>query len=272
MIGALVRRLICTFYGISLLGWAICAHLAAGEVPAPDNFPLRLLTEDYAPYNYMEQGQLVGVSVELVQEICHRLNLPSRIEVLPWARAYEIAQQDAHAVLFTTTLTQERKALFQWVGPLIDTKWAFFALKGSGITITSLEEAKSAGKIGTQKDDAGELLLKRLGFTNVETAPYQINNAQKLARGHINLWLVGDIEIPFLARQAGIDPASLEMVFSFPMPGETAGYIAFNRQAPPELVAAWRRTLDDLKRDGTYERIVAKYCPGIDSAPRKPGP
>jgi polar amino acid transport system substrate-binding protein len=61
--------------------------------------------------------------------------------------------------------------------------------------------------------------------------------------------------MPYLARQAGVNPDRLKLVLPFK---RVQNYIAFSIQTPESLVALWQQTLDEVKRDGTYNRLCAK--------------
>jgi polar amino acid transport system substrate-binding protein len=39
-------------------------------------------------------------------------------------------------------------------------------------------------------------------------------------------------------------------------------YLAFSRKTPDEVVRRWQAALDDLKKDGTFARLFAKWLPG----------
>jgi polar amino acid transport system substrate-binding protein len=73
--------------------------------------------------------------------------------------------------------------------------------------------------------------------------------------GSIDLWVSSDFNMPFLARQAGIGPDKLELVFAFK---KVQNYIAFSVQTSDALVHQWQQTLDAIKRDGTYDRLSSK--------------
>ena len=47
---------------------------------------LTILTENLPPLNYVENGKLVGSSVEIVEEIQRRVGSVEPIQVYPWAR------------------------------------------------------------------------------------------------------------------------------------------------------------------------------------------
>ena len=73
--------------------------------------------------------------------------------------------------------------------------------------------------------------------------------------GTIDLWVSSDFNMPYLAKQAGINPDQLQLVLPFK---RVQNYIAFSIQSPDSLVNLWQQTLDELKQDGTYDRLCAK--------------
>lgn len=42
-------------------------------------------------------------------------------------------------------------------------------------------------------------------------------------------------------------------------------YIAFSNDVTDRTVAKWQKTLDDIKADGTYAKIMSKYAAGSAS-------
>jgi len=42
---------------------------------------------------------------------------------------------------------------------------------------------------------------------------------------------------------------------------QTYFYIAISKDTPPSVVQAWQSTLDDMKKDGTFEKIYKSYVP-----------
>ena len=117
---------------------------------------LTILTENLPPLNYVDNGVLVGPSVEIVREIQRRVGSEEPIQVYPWARAYKMALEEENVVLFGMTYTKVREDKFKWVGPLATKRDILVAKKGSGIKISRLEDAKKVGRIGTLRDRAAD--------------------------------------------------------------------------------------------------------------------
>lgn len=213
---------------------------------------MQIYTEDSPPANYLENGRLKGLSVDIVREILSRLNMPDNIQVVPWARGYTLALAQPGVALFSTTRLPQREELFKWVGPLYHQTWGFYARKDSMINISSLDQARAVPRIGTYYKDAKEQYLLANGFRNLVSTNNNRGNIRHLMDGSIDLWVSSDFNMPYQAQQAGINPDRLKLVFPFK---RVQNYIAFSNQSPDALVALWQQTLDELKKDGTYERM-----------------
>ncbi|MCG8685729.1 MAG: ABC transporter substrate-binding protein [Desulfobacterales bacterium] len=215
-----------------------------------------IMTEEYPPFNYSENGKITGLSSEVMVELLNRLGHPNNIKVVPWSRGYNLIQNKDGMILYSMTRTEQRESLFKWVGPVAPNKWVFFIKKGSGIKISSLDDARKVKKIGTYKDDAAEAFLKQEGFTNIESVVDDLANVKKLAAGRIDLWIVGQLQGVFKAKSVLGDAAAFEKVFDVK---ETQLYIAFSKGTSDDVIAKWQAELDKMKADGSYEAIMKKY-------------
>ena len=228
--------------------------------PAPLGYPrpaVALYTEDAPPGNYVEKGEIKGFSVALVREILRRLSLPDTITVVPWARGYNTAQTVANTGVFSTTRLPQRESLFKWVGPLYRQRWGLYARKDRGLVIKKMEDARrKTWRIGTYREDAKELYLKSLGFTNLISATANTVNIRHLIDGQIDFWASSDFNMPYLVRQTNESPDILENIFTFK---QVENFIAFNRDTPDEVVTAWQRTLDDIRAEGLYKRLYSNF-------------
>jgi len=130
-----------------------------------------------------------------------------------------------------------------------------YARKDSAIKISSLVQAKTVPRIGTYYKDAKEQYLLANGFRNLVSTNKNLSNIRHLMNGSIDLWASSDFNMPYLAKQAGINPDRLKLVFPFK---RVQNYIAFSIQSPDYLVSRWQQMLDELKQDGTYDHLCTK--------------
>ena len=227
---------------------------------------LTILTENLPPLNYVKDGELVGPSIEIVKEIQRRVGSRDKIQVYPWARAYKMALEGENVVLFGTTHTEARENKFKWIGPLATKRDILVAKKGSGIKISNLDDAKKVGHIGTLRDDTRELLLKRLGFTNLEPVSDEQLNAQKLFLGRINLWTYKIPGLRTVCELAGVDPNNFIEVYHL---RKIDVSIAFSKKTSDSIVQKWKKAFDEMLADGTIMQIRRRWN---DKLPDDPFP
>ena len=149
--------------------------------------PLSIMTENYPPLNYQENGKLTGPAVDIVREIQKKLGLGNEIKVYPWKRGYHFVQTKTNQVLFAMTRTEKRETMFKWVGPLAVKKYVFFADKNTNLTIGSLKAAMPY-KVGVQTGGVTEEFLRSQNFPAVETVADPSSNLKKLLAGRLDLW------------------------------------------------------------------------------------
>lgn len=225
---------------------------------------LTILTENLPPLNYVQEGVLVGPSVDIVREIQQRLGSTAAIQVYPWARAYKMALEGDNVILFSTTYTKERQEKFKWVGPLATKRDILVARKASGATIRSLDDAKNVERIGTLRDDTRERFLQMHGFTNLEPVSDEQKNAQKLMLGRIDLWAYKKPGLKTVCVLAGVDFDGLEEVYHL---RTIDVMIAFSKPTADAIVHAWQEAYANMQADGTLARIRKDWNLKLDDHP-----
>ncbi len=225
-------------------------------IPTSFGSDYTIFTEDYAPFNYTEDGKLTGLSSEIMLELLPRVGQPNNIKEMLWSDAYEKLSKSDGCILYSMTRTEEREDLFKWVGPLASDQWVFYAKKGNAIKISNLNDAHKVAKIGTCKDSVFEQFLKKEGFTNIVSVVDDSENVTKLISGDIDLWIVGDLQGIYKTKSAGVDPADFEVVQTIQ---DAPIYIAFSKRTPDADINKWQKALDDLKAEGIYRTIMSKY-------------
>ena len=73
---------------------------------------LTIISENNPPFNFAKQDVLTGSSMEVVREMLRRMNQDDIIQILTWARGYNLALTQPNVVLFSTARTPERENLF----------------------------------------------------------------------------------------------------------------------------------------------------------------
>jgi len=225
---------------------------------------LTILTENLPPLNYVDNGVLVGPSVETVAAIQKKVGSLEPIQVYPWSRAYKMALEEKNVILFGMTYTKVRHDKFKWVGPLATKRDILVAKKGSGIMIRTIEDAKKVKQIGTLRDDTRGRLLESYGFTNLEPVSDEQLNAKKLALGRIDLWAYKIPGLRTVCDLAGVDYTQFEEVYHL---REIDLMIAFSKKTSDAIVKKWQDAFDELIADGTILQIRKNWNKRLEDDP-----
>jgi polar amino acid transport system substrate-binding protein len=214
---------------------------------------LDLTTEDNAPFNYADGQQVSGISTEILQEMGKRANVPLKIQVLPWARAYQSALNLPDTCVYSTVKLPEREAQFKWVGPLTVNKWALFAKSDFSKPLNSIEDAKHY-RIGGVTMDAKAMYLKSQGFANIDLVGDDNLNLAKLIAGRIDLWISGLYKGKESAAQVGSKMVKPVMIVR-----EVDYYLACNLKTQDATIAALTQALGALQKEGFVKAVADRY-------------
>lgn len=226
----------------------LCCWLLAGTAQTGMAGPLSFITEAYPPYNFSEANILRGIAVDLLVAASQQTPQPvlrSQIRLLPWARGYRTVLNTADTVLFSTTRTAEREALFKWAGPIATTRVVLLARKDRNIQINSASDLQHY-RIGAVHDDVGEQSVLALGAGNEQL--HISANADALARqldaGRIDLWAYEENVAHWFLRNAGFNSDDFASVYLLQQ-GEL--WFAFNREVSDEQIQPLQKALDELR-------------------------
>lgn len=227
---------------------------------------LLLFTEEYPPVAFSDRdGQAAGMAVEVAQEILRRMDQPASLQVVPWSRAYRIAQTTPDTAIFPTMRTAEREPQFKWVGPILLTADNFYALKGSGIVIRDQQELSRVRQIAVPRDWFTYQQLRAAGMTNLLGVNEPSQMFQLLRVGRVPLILADNVL--FYARPEAVGgkqplrPHEVEVVYPYQV---SYGYITFWVGTDDAEIQRWQAALDEMKRDGTFSLIYQRWLPGAE--------
>jgi len=219
-----------------------------------------LLTEEYPPVTYMGDGGPAGFVTEIVRELMERNGMKEEIFLVPWAIGYELASNLPNVLLFSMDQTELRKPLFQWIGPVGRNTAYLYGRADSAIAPADLDEARKVGTIATTKDWWTEQLLRDLGFTNLKSFLDPLDTVRQLMNGEADLAIFTDLTVSELVQNAGYQMKDLNRLLEIQT---NYFYVAASSGTDPEMVLILQKTLDSMKRDGSFEEILRKYVPNV---------
>ncbi|KJZ45967.1 MULTISPECIES: substrate-binding periplasmic protein [Pseudomonas] len=250
----MLKRFLLVLVSASLL---LISGANAKDSPDTD---LVLLTENFPPYNMAKNGKnfaqdenINGIATDIVREMFKRADITYSLTLrFPWERIYKLTLEKPGYGVFVMARLPDREKLFKWVGPIGPDDWIMLAKADSKITLETLNDARKY-KIGAYKGDAIAETLAKQGLNPIVVLRDQ-DNARKLVNGQIDLWATGDPAGRYLARQEGV--SGLKTVLRF---NSAELYLALNKDVPDETVAKLQAALDQMRKEGRVDEIMAQY-------------
>lgn len=235
------------------LGWLMVP--AWGLAKSPDSAPINLVTDEWPPYNYQEDGRLNGVSVRLVQALQAELGRHEPIRLYPSMRATKILQSQPRTLMFSMFRTAERESKYKWIGPIGRDAIYFYQRPGSQPLVRTLEDAKAVSVVACRQAGLVYDTLVAAGFTNLDAGAYSGKQVYgKLLRGRAELAISDSpLGVRYLLRQLNLPADALQQTPVQLLASDL--YIAASPDFPDEEIARWQAALERIKAQGVLERL-----------------
>ncbi|MDR3439758.1 transporter substrate-binding domain-containing protein [Telmatospirillum sp.] len=230
-----------------------------------------LAAADSRPTAFLVDGRPNGILVDLVTEASRRAGHVANILVMPWARCLAEARTGAIDGVFSSFKLPEREqyltfsseVLITQVIALFTLRDRIFSYDGDLAALGVLKIGVISGtSYGTKFDEAvRDGTLRHIEHTNS-------------IEGSLRLLAFGRVDVIPSYRYVALDSAQrMNMTPGIrevaPPLESVPSYLAFTKVRDMRgLSADFDAALASMKRDGTYDRIIASYEPEKDSPPR----
>jgi len=238
-----------------LAAWAMLCGL-----PTAARAELRLLAAELPPFTYhvppptvSEIGEPRGLVYEVVREMARRIGHSGTVEFMGWTRAQELTIIEPDTGILALTRSPEREPFYSWIVEIVLDDLVLVG--GNGVDVSSLAAVRDR-PTGVLRTSGAEALLRESKFSRIEPASEEWVNALKLRDRRIDAWLAPRLMVLFGWREIGGDASNLnigQLVRRSPI------YFAGSRDLPATEIQRWQDAFEQLKADGTYDRILAFY-------------
>ena len=238
--------------------------MAASQVSAAEVKNIRFGVEPgYAPFEYKAaDGKLIGFDVDLGNEMCARLKAKCEwVEgdfdgLIPSLKAKKI-----DAILSSMSITEQRQKEIDFTNKLYGTPARLVAAKGA--TFKATAEGLAGKRIGVMQGTTAETYAKEMWQAKgVDVVSYQNQDLvyADLVSGRIDASFQDAVTASesFLDKPQGSDYAFAgDEINDEKYFGVGAGIGL--RKADTDLKSALNKTLADMRKDGTYDKLAKKY-------------
>jgi ABC-type amino acid transport substrate-binding protein len=241
--------------------------LSIATLSASASEDLTAYTEEWRPFNFMsESREIDGFTTAIVRKIAGDLDTKTDIQLVPWSRALDLTQRNKNSLIYSIYRVPERENLFKWVGPIYQVDTMLWGIQQRDLPIKSIEDAKKF-KITVQANSAYAIALENLGFSKDKLImDYAQTDIKMVLRQQADLVPLSIFSIGKLNTQA-IEFSQSPRGKSGPVVQwkayallSTANlYLAFNKETPDEVIAAWQSELNTLKKSPLYRSLERTY-------------
>jgi polar amino acid transport system substrate-binding protein len=232
---------------------------AAASAAAPAAAKVYVVGTDaaYAPFESQnEKGEIVGFDIDVVTAAAKKAGIDVKFVNTPWEGIFNaLGQGDRDMVVSAVTITEERKGTMDFSDPYFDAQQLIAVKDNSKVaSFADLKKLKVGVQTGTTGDEA---VTKLLGKTSAnikrfESTPLAL---KELEAGGVDAVVADNgVVVHYVANNPG---GKFKTVADKAFVPEQYG-IAL-KKGNTELQSKRNKGLAEIKADGTYDAIYAKY-------------
>ena len=210
----------------------------------------------YPPFNFIDSttNKVVGFDASIAEAIAERLGVKAKIVTTAWDGFIAgLLASKYDSIVGSMTITPEREKAVDFVGPYYHAGRGVFVADGSAIK--SLGDIK--GKtVGVTLGETHEKWARQQEGWTIKTYKGLPELLLELKTGRVDAIIADNVAVLVAAKNSGDKVAQLAT------PGIEGGSVGIGiaiRKDNPELKAAMQKALDDIMKDGTYEKISQKW-------------
>ena len=232
---------------------------AASVAAAPPPAKVYVVGTDaaYAPFESQnEKGEIVGFSVDLLNAVAAKGGFQVKYVNTPWEGIFNSLQQgDRDMLASSITITDERRQTMDFTNPYFDAVQLIAVKDGS--KVAKFDDLKTL-KVGVQTGTTGdEVVSKLLGKTNTNVKRFESTPLalKELEAGGVDAVVADNgVVINYVANNTA---AKFRTVSDSAFSPEQYGIAV--KKGNAELLDKINKGLADLRADGTYQQVYAKY-------------
>ena len=233
------------------LNIAVVVLLAWGSVLAnSDTERLLIVTEDWPPYNYLDSdGNVAGISTDIVRKVMKEAALDYDIKVYPWARAFDLAATRPNIMIYSIFRSKQREPLFKWICPLTQPVplYLYRLTSRDDIKVNTVSDARRYITGVTRGDYPHHYLLEQ-GFSetwHLQLAASDKANINKLLNGRVALVVEAELTMRSELKALGQSGSLVKPLLKLKNDEAAANCMAFGQQTSDKVV---KRVFEALKR------------------------
>ena len=214
---------------------------------------------NFPPYEYKDGAAFAGIDVELAQAIADKLGMKLEIQDVEFGAIVAGVESGKYDIgMAGMTVTEDRKKQVSFSTTYATGVQVVIVKEGSAIQ--SPADITTSSKIGVEQDTTGDLYAsdtpEKGGWGEAAVTRYKngADAVQALQTGKLDCVIIDkEPAKSFVAANSGLKILDTEYT--------NEDYAIAVGKNNTELLEKINKALDELKKDGTIDKIVSKYIP-----------
>lgn len=207
----------------------------------------------YPPFEYYNyKNQIIGFDVDLIEEISKRAKFDYTLINMDFEDIFlNLQSNEIDLAISSISKTKQREQIVDFSAPYFYTKNVYIKLqKNSKI---KHKDDLIGKKIGVQAGTTQEAVVSQIKNAKVVTSKYFATNISALRYGKIDAIVVDQIVgLEYIKQNPSLS------VF-YEENNDEQFCIAFAKGKFTDLIEKINQALDEIRADGTYDKLLAKY-------------
>lgn len=214
-----------------------------------------------------EMGKAAGFDMEILNAIGEREGFGLNYVILPWDGMLDGLKTDKHDIVATgVTITDERKALYDFSDPYLDMRWAVLLKEdATKPRYQTYDQALAGVKTIVAQTGAASLPALKEALTKIrrsDVAVSEVNSpflqVQYVVQGKAEAAYDNSPAFQYYAQAPDLKGKGLYVLLDENSPQKYLGY-AVKKGRNDDLLKKINSGLAKIKADGTYDKIYQKW-------------
>jgi cystine transport system substrate-binding protein len=221
----------------------------------------------YPPFNFRdEHGELTGYDVDIARAIAQKMGAKPEFTTVEWSGLLGGLQAGKYDVIVNqVAATDKRREVFDFSDPYVMSAAQLIVRADDTRPWRSLDDLKGR-KVGVSQGSNYAELAKSVAGAQVRIYPGAQEYLQDLAERRIDVALNDSLLVPYLQQKTKLPIKGAAFV------GKVEQNAIPFAKGNPKFKAAIDKALEDMKADGTFQRISQKWFGRDVSKPPKVQP
>jgi PAS domain S-box-containing protein len=229
------------------------SHFLA-QTPANSQKLVFLGNKNIAPVIYLEDSIPSGVAIDIVRALAKHLAQPIEIKAMDWQKAQTLVANGDADVLIQINQTEERKKIYDFSEPLLESQFSIFTLK-ERLDISGISSLRGL-RVGVEKGGLPMQVLEKDPNISLVIIPNFIEGFKMLNEGGVDAIVVD--------QRVGAYILAKHKIKNIKASGEPIAFLYSSlavKKGNTKLLTEINKAMQKIKADGTYQGIIKKWKP-----------